>query len=66
LPASIDQLAHQHIYSIFSLARPTNDGRDQGPAIPAHCWRHQFTVGFSVAENGAQIGIVEIGKIFRE
>ena len=66
--AAMDEFLHQHVDSVFALAGPLHDRRDQGGAVLAHeagrGFRGGNTGGFAVAEDRAQIGVVKIRKIF--
>ena len=68
LLAAMDEFLHQHVDRVFALPSPLHDRRDQGSPVLAHEAGCGFlgnnAVGLAVTENRAQVGVVEIRKVF--
>ena len=64
LLAAQGEFADQHIDSVFPLAGPFHDGGDERGAVAAHGAGGGVGAGFAIQEDSAQVGIVEIGKVF--
>jgi hypothetical protein len=64
-PTAECEFVDQDIDSVFPLAGPLYDSGDERGAVPSHGAYGGVGTRFAFAEDGAQVGVVEIGKIFR-
>ena len=65
LLAAQDEFPHQHADGIFVLPGPLDDRRYQSAAMLAHDPRRRLASRLAVSKDGAQVGVIEVGKVTR-